>query len=79
MLEKKILVKQLDVFKSEEMVMTLKRSVASTIEKSTWLDEFSRRNALDKLSRLHAIVGAPEAYFDSAYLEKMMTSVSLQS
>ena len=61
------------------MVMTLKRSIASTIEESTWLDEFSRWNALDKLSRLRAIVGAPEAYFDSAYLEKMMTSVSLQS
>lgn len=59
------------------MVMTLKQSIKSTIQKSNWLDELSRWNALDRLNQLRAVIGAPEIYFNSTYLEGIMASVSL--
>ena len=59
------------------MVSTLKRSIASIINKSSWMDTFSRRNALEKLDQLRVVLGAPEKYFDSTYMEQMMSSVSL--
>ena len=59
------------------MIFLLKQSIASTIKKSSWLDEFSRQNALDKLSQLRAVLGAPDMYFDSKYLEQMMAYASL--